>query len=153
MFKKSLLCLAMCFLSGCSKQAAPNYFNGNYYMAGDESCTHIRQIGYGRVMCSNDEGIETGYRDAMTQADMNYYQMQQMNQQMQMAQLNQQLQQTGQSFQNAGQQMLQQSQSYTAPQVQSYGSSGSTTYTQVGNNIIGSDGTSCTYVGQSLICR
>ncbi|EOW8874651.1 hypothetical protein ACO03G_004497 [Escherichia coli] len=59
-------------------------------------------------MCSNDEGIETGYRDAMTQADMNYYQMQQMNQQMQMAQLNQQLQQTGQSFQNAGQQMLQQ---------------------------------------------
>ncbi|WP_411512038.1 hypothetical protein QM042_02180 [Escherichia coli] len=93
----------------------------------------------------------TASEDMMGLFDTNYYQMQQMNQQMQMAQLNQQLQQTGQSFQKAGQQMLQQSQSYTAPQVQSYGSSGSTTYTQVGNNIIGSDGTSCTYVGQSFI--
>lgn len=153
MFKKGLLCLVVCFLSGCSKQAAPNYFNGNYYLAGDESCTQIREIGYGRVMCSNDDGIETGYRNAMTQGDMQMYQMQQMNQQMQMAQLNQQLQQTGQSFQNSGQQIQQQSQSYTAPQAQSYGSSGTTIYNRVGNNVIGSDGTSCTYVGQSLICR
>ncbi len=101
----------------------------------------------------NDDYVETGYRNAMSPADMQMYQNIQANQQVQMAQLNQQLQQTGQSFQNSGQQILQQSQSYTAPQVQSYGSSGATIYNRVGNNIIGSDGTSCTYVGQNLICR
>lgn len=153
MLKKGLLCLVVCFLSGCAKTAAPNYFNGHYYMAGDDSCRHIRQIDYARVMCMDEDYVETGYRDAMTQGDMQMYQMQQMNQQMQMAQLNQQLQQTGQSFQSSGQQILQQSQSYSAPQVQSYGSSGTTIYNRVGNNVIGSDGTSCTYVGQSLICR
>lgn len=153
MLKKSLALFVVSLLSGCAKTAAPNYFNGNYYMAGDETCTHFRQIDYGRIMCMNDDFVETGFRDAMSSGDMQIYQNMQANQQVQMAQLNQQLQQTGQSFQNSGQQILQQSQSYSAPQVQSYGSSGTTIYNRVGNNIVGSDGTSCTYVGQNLICR
>lgn len=153
MLKKVLIFIFVCLLSGCARTAAPNYFNGNYYMAGDESCTHIRQIDYARIMCMNDDYVETGYRNAMSSSDIQMYQNMQANQQVQMAQLNQQLQQTGQSFQNSGQQIQQQSQSYSAPQVQSYGSTGGTTYNRVGNNIVGSDGSSCTYVGQSIICR
>ncbi|HCM9545913.1 TPA: hypothetical protein N5O22_003014 [Enterobacter hormaechei subsp. xiangfangensis] len=153
--QKTLVLLAMvCSLSGCTKQAVPNYYNGNYYMAGDESCTYIKEIGYGRVMCSNDDGIETGYRDAMTQEQMQMYQSMQINQQIQMAQLNQQLQQTGQTFQNSGQQILQQSQSYQAPQVQSYSYGNNVnSYQRVGNTVIGSDGSSCQLVGQTMICR
>ena len=151
---KKIIVLALTLtLVGCAKTAMPNYFNGNYYMAGDSDCTRMRQVDNNVIMCTSDDGVETGYRYAMTQGDMQMYQSMRANEQAQIAQLNQQLQQTGESFRNTGQQMMQQSQSYTAPQVQSYGSSRPTTYNQVGNSLIGSDGSSCTYVGQSIICR
>ncbi len=71
-------------------------------------------------------------------------------------QLSQQLQQTSASFESSSQQRLQQSQQYSAPQVQPispYGSSGSTTYRQIGNTVIGSDGSRCQIVGQTTICN
>lgn len=141
-------------LVGCARQAMPNYYQGAYYMAGDDNCRSMRLVEPGTIMCMDADGNNTGYRQAMTQGDMQVYQMQQMNQQMQMAQLNQQLQQTGQSFQNAGQQMLQQSQSYSAPQPQTYSfGSGTTSYSQVGSSLVGSNGSSCQYVGSTIICR
>ncbi|HAU5801587.1 TPA: hypothetical protein JD404_16420 [Citrobacter freundii] len=123
-------------------------------MGGDESCTNYRTIDYARIMCLNDDGVETGYRDAMTPEQIQMYQSMQINQQIQMAQLNQQLQQTGQTFQNSGQQILQQSQSYQAPQVQSYSYGNNVnSYQKVGNTVIGSDGSSCQLAGQTMICR
>lgn len=124
-------------------------------MAGDSNCVQMRQLSSTRIMCIDKNGQSTGYREAMTSEQMQMYRMQMLNEQAQMEQLNRQIQQTGQSFQNSGQQILQQSQSYTAPQVQqvpSYGS-GTTTYRRVGNTIIDSNGNACQVVGQTVICK
>ncbi len=104
-------------LSGCAHDAAPNLFNGRYYMAGDPTCVRIRQLSENRIMCTDNNGYDKGYRDAMTYEQIQMYQMNIQYQQAQMQQFGQQLQQTGQSFQNTGQQILQQSQQYSAPQV------------------------------------
>lgn len=75
--------------------------------------------------------------------------------QLQMEQLSHQLQQIGQTFQNAGQQTLQQSRQYSAPQVQPIthpGAYGGTTYRRTGNTVMGTDGSSCQLVGQSILC-
>lgn len=147
--------LGVLIISGCASSPAPNFFNGNYYMAGDSNCVQMRQLSSTRIMCIDKNGQSTGYREAMTSEQMQMYRMQMLNEQAQMEQLNRQIQQTGQSFQNSGQQILQQSQSYTAPQVQqvpSYGS-GTTTYRRVGNTIIDSNGNACQVVGQTVICK
>lgn len=143
-------------IAGCASSAAPNYFNGNYYLAGDRDCVRVEQLSSTRVMCMDKKGNFTGNRDAMTPQQIQMYQMQALHQQMQLQQLTQQLQQTGQAFQNSAQQTLQQSQQYTAPQANvaaPYGSSSSTTYRRVGSTIIGSDGTTCQVVGESVICN
>jgi len=101
-------------LSGCASDPSPNYFNGGYYMAGDPSCVRMSAFGKGRIMCYNSSGAATGYRDEMTQQNLQMYQYQQINQQAQMQQFGQQLQQTGQSFQQSAQQTYQQ---YTPPAV------------------------------------
>ena len=71
-------------------------------------------------------------------------------------QLSQELQQTSANFESSSQQRLQQSQQYSAPQVQPiypYKSSGSTTYRRVGNTVIGSDGSRCQIIGENIICN
>lgn len=115
--KNLIAVTSVLMLSGCAHDAAPNLFNGQYYMAGDPDCVQIRQLSEKRIMCTNKKGYDRGYRDAMTYEQMQMYQINMQYQQAQMQQFNQQLQQTGQSFQNSGQQILQQSQQYTAPQV------------------------------------
>lgn len=151
---KKLTIVFILLLVGCARQAQPNFYEGDYYMAGDDNCRLMRVVAPQTIMCMDENGDGTEYRHALTAYDMQQYQTQQITQQIQMAQLNQQLQQTGQSFQNAGQQILNQSQSYTAPQVQSY-SSGSNTvlYNQVGSSLVGTNGTSCQFVGSSYICH
>ncbi len=89
---------------------------------------------------------------------------------MQTQQLIQQLQEVGQTFQNAGQKILHQSQQYSPPQVMPispYNSNGTTfreiggniigsggkIYRRVGNSIISSDGSTCQIVGQNIICN
>lgn len=153
--RKIITAAGMLLISGCASNPAPNYFNGNYYMAGDSNCTQMRPLSSTRVMCIDTNGQNTGYRDAMTYEQMQMYQVQVLNQRAQMEQLSQQLQQTGQTFQNIGQQALQQSQSWSAPQVQpvpTYGR-GTTTYRRVGNTIIDSNGRACQIVGQTVICN
>lgn len=50
-------------LSSC---AAPNFYNGKYYMAGDLDCQSMRQVDDNRVVCYDSGKNETGYRTAMT---------------------------------------------------------------------------------------
>lgn len=65
-------------VAGCQTTAAPNSFNGQYYMAGDTACTNVRAATATTVMCSNSKGEDTGYRNAMTAADIQMWQFQQM---------------------------------------------------------------------------
>lgn len=69
------LALAGC-AGGSGPTAAPNFMNGYYYLAGDSTCTQIRQIAVGRVMCVNPQGQDTGYRDAMTDQQIQMWQYQ-----------------------------------------------------------------------------
>lgn len=73
-FSAFLLLVVFLGLSGCS--ARPQAINGKYYMGGDDSCRGYRIIGDSRIMCIDSNGKETGYRDAMSQQDMNMYTMQ-----------------------------------------------------------------------------
>lgn len=132
----------------------PNFYNGNYYMAGDPGCERMRPLSSTRIMCVDKKGNDSGYRDAMTPQQMQMYQLQMAQQQVQMQQLNQSMQQVGQTFQRAGEQIRQQSQSWTPPQVQPISPQGygNTTYRQVGNTWMGSNGSSCQVVGQSILC-
>ncbi len=152
--KKVLIALSALIISGCASTAMPNFYNGNYYMAGDPSCVRMRPLSSTRIMCVDKSGANTGYRDAMTSQQMQMYQIQMAQQQVQMQQFNQSVQQVGQTFQNAGQQIQQQSQSWTPPQVQpiSPQGSGNTIYRQVGNTWMGSNGSRCQIVGQSILC-
>lgn len=103
-------------LAGCATTAAPNFFNGGYYMAGDAACVRYREVFPSRVMCMDKHGADTGYRDALTGEQLQMYQMQMAYQQAQIQQMTQQLQQTSQVLQNSTQQLLQQSQQISVPQ-------------------------------------
>ncbi|MCD0280285.1 hypothetical protein JWH04_15335 [Xanthomonas melonis] len=152
--KHALIALFALVFSGCASTAMPNFYNGNYYMAGDPGCVQMRALSSTRIMCVDKKGNDSGYRDAMTYEQVQIYQIQMTQQQIQMQQLSQSMQQAGQTFQNAGEQIRQQSQSWAPPQVQpiSPQGSGNTTYRQVGNTWMGSNGSSCQVVGQSILC-
>ena len=70
-------------LSGCAGTAQPNFFNGMYYMSGDDSCRRVTAISDSRIMCYNENGEEMGYRDAMTAQQLSMYQHNQSMQQQQ----------------------------------------------------------------------
>lgn len=74
-----LIVLIISFVStiyGCST-AQPNFYNGKYYMAGDANCRYIRQIATDRIMCMNKKHVDIGYRDAMTDQQLQVYMSQQ----------------------------------------------------------------------------
>ena len=79
--KTFILVLIAIFIGGCAINA-PNFINGRYYMVGDSSCSRGRIIYEGRIMCMDADGNETGYRDAMTdqQLQMYSYELQQLTQ-------------------------------------------------------------------------
>lgn len=65
------------FISSCSTPATPNYYNGKYYMAGDENCIYMRQLDENRIMCQNAARQNVGYRNAMTDQQLQMYMHQQ----------------------------------------------------------------------------
>jgi hypothetical protein len=158
-------------MSGCSTTAAPNFINGAYYMAGDKTCKRVQAISTSRIMCIDEKGNQTGYREAMTDRDIQAYQMSVAQERASYNNLMQSFRETNQTFQNMQQQFTQQGQSFSAPQVQPispYGYSGGVTYTQAGNSLIGSngvtyrqvgssimgsDGTTCQIAGRNIICH
>lgn len=125
LMNKAVLGALSVLLAGCTTYAAPNFINGQYYMAGDSNCKSYRVISDSKIVCFDSNNNMYEYRSAMTSQQLQMYQYQQYNQQMQMQQLNQQIQQTGQSFQQSAQQSYQQTQQYVAPQVMPIDSPGS----------------------------
>ncbi len=77
--KNFIIVSLIIFLGGCAS-AMPNLVNGKYYMGGDSSCSRYRTLSESRIMCMDKDGNETGYRDAMTDQQLQMYQHnQQMN--------------------------------------------------------------------------
>jgi hypothetical protein len=116
--KYVIIFLCAIVVSGCATSPAPNLFNGNYYMVGDSSCVQGRSLTSTRIMCIDENGKETGYRDAMTRDQMQMYQAQSAERQRQISQLNQTMQRVGASAQYSTQQMLQLNESLGASQYQ-----------------------------------
>lgn len=70
------LALVTILLGGCAS-AMPNFVNGKYYMGGDSNCSRYRILSESQIMCINEDGKDTGYRNAMTDQQLQMYQMQQ----------------------------------------------------------------------------
>jgi hypothetical protein len=73
--KLLILALVTIFIGGCASTAIPNFINGKYYMGGDSVCSRYRILSESRIMCLSDDGTENGYRDAMTDQQLQMYQM------------------------------------------------------------------------------
>lgn len=67
-FYYSILLLVL-FLSGCGG-ASPRAVNGKYYMGGDSNCEQYRQISSDRIMCYDSDGKQTGWRQAMSDQEL-----------------------------------------------------------------------------------
>ena len=76
--------------SGCSSDPHPELAsNGNYFMVGGASCEKYRPVSQTTIECADANGNSTGYRNAMTQADMQMYTYQRQQAQQQLQALNQ----------------------------------------------------------------
>jgi hypothetical protein len=87
-----LILLAIAIASvGCATVAAPNFYNGHYYMSGDANCVQARTVSRTQIACLNAQGQVTGHRNAMTPQEIQMYQFQAMQEQMQIQQMQQSL--------------------------------------------------------------
>lgn len=71
-FLTALSIISILILSGCAIKS-PRAINGKYYMAGDSNCRRYRVISDDRIMCLNSDGQETGYRNAMSDQELEMY--------------------------------------------------------------------------------
>lgn len=104
--------MASSMLAGCVSGPKPNLVNGNYFMFGDASCVSGSATSDGRLMCFDKSGNITGYRNAMTGADMQAYQTQRVIDERDRAELVAHLQQNSQQFRGQAPQLREQSPSY-----------------------------------------
>jgi hypothetical protein len=122
--------------SACATPAAPNFFNGQYYMAGDSNCKAMYVNTPTTIECRNSKGESSGYRNAMTATDIQYYYAQRAYQQQQIAQMQATINANNAQIQQNTQQVLQSASSYTPPSVYSPtlgGGYASATCTNAGN--------------------
>lgn len=140
-----LMVVATLLVTGC-RMAGPQWIQGNYYMAGDSRCVR-GQISYQGLECYDRQGTFTEYRRALTPEEVQNYQVQ-------TQQLQDSIHQAGQSWANAGQQIRNQSQQYQAPQVQPIApqTPNVTTYYRSGSSWVGTDGSTCQIIGESIYC-
>ena len=112
-----LVTLSALLFTSCATAPRPNLVNGQYFMMGDSSCkTYVIQSPT-RVGCYDSSGTYMGYRTAMTPTQLQYYSAQLETERQQIAQMQAQLDAGNARLQQQTQQMLQNSQSYTAPAV------------------------------------
>ena len=68
-------------------------------MGGDPACAKYKMLSGSRIMCMDENGKDTGYRDAMTSQQMQMYQFQEQQEQQQIDQFNQGMSQFNQNAQ------------------------------------------------------
>lgn len=70
-YLRSFSLIAILTFAGCA--AKPNLVNGKYYMGGDSNCRKYRALSDDQIMCVNSDGQETGYRNAMSDQELQMY--------------------------------------------------------------------------------
>lgn len=157
--KKLLGLVGLLSLNACANDPALNIVNGRYYMAGDKNCKFTRYISESQIMCLDKDGNETGYRNALTSEEAQIFAY---NQRMQVQALKDSMKDLGDSAKTwetqanvvappPTQNSRVQTTTYTQVDDSMIGSNG-VTYRRAGSTVVGSDGTSCRIVGSTLIC-
>lgn len=113
--KKIAILASLTILSGCAGTASPTFFAGNYYLAGDSDCRRFQTSTDTRIECFNSKGNFRGYRYAMNSEALRIWQAERAYNDAQIEGLTQSLKQVGQTFEQGGQRVLQQSQGYSPP--------------------------------------
>lgn len=144
-----IACLML--LTGCATAPVPNFFNGQYYMAGDASCKAVRALSETRVMCIDKDGNETGYRDAMTVEQIAMWGQQQALQAQQASATRRSIRQNSQALAQQTKLTLQGVGQFTPPRVTHRSKIDGITFTQVGTSLIGSNGVTYKLVGNTII--
>ena len=113
--------LACLMLLGCASGPSPHYIGGNYYMVGDDRCALYRaRNSGGSIGCYTSKEEFTESRYPMSQSDMQMYQSIAARNAADSAALMSQIEATSRQMNQQSQQLLQQSQGYQAPAVNSY---------------------------------
>ena len=151
--KNTQILLGLMFLSACASEPAPNFYNGRYYMAGDDTCVMLSALSDTRIMCYDKDGQEMGYRDAMTDQQLTMWNHQQAMAAQQFAATReatrQSIRENNEAIAESSRQLSEQTRNFTVTSPPSY--SGGVTYTQVGTSLMGSNGVSYRYVGNTLM--
>jgi hypothetical protein len=71
--KNITLVVLVIFLGGCAV-ASPQNIDGKYYMGGDSNCARYTVVSDSRIMCMNKAGVGMGFRNAMTDQELEMYQ-------------------------------------------------------------------------------
>lgn len=115
----SLVSASLLF-SGCA-DPQPNFYNGKYYMIGDENCVKVRPLSDSRIMCANQAGQEKGYREAMTDQQISMYQHNQQIKQQKQQEFDQSLRNFSNQLNYNNQQMMNRNNTYKVRTVGPYG--------------------------------
>lgn len=103
-------------LTGCASGPSPQFYDGHYFMTGDDRCKRWQPNGKGRIMCDDAKGNFTEGRAAMTPDEMRMWQMQAQGN---AAAFSQALE-ASESFNRSSQQLYQQSQGWQPPPASTY---------------------------------
>ena len=79
--------VAILSLSGCGGPS-PRALNGKYYWMGDSNCKRYRILSENSIMCFNSDGKEVGYRNAMSDQELQMYRFNQAREDASLEQLN-----------------------------------------------------------------
>jgi len=60
-------------LSGCSSSARPQFIRGGYFLTGDDDCWSSSRRTYNTINCYNKKDELVGYREEMTDEELQEY--------------------------------------------------------------------------------
>ncbi|MEA2018810.1 MAG: hypothetical protein U9N59_10220 [Campylobacterota bacterium] len=120
--KLTLLAMVITLIfAGCGRSAQPNFYNGGYYMAGDDNCRRMSRLSDTRINCFNSDGKNMGYRERMTDQQLSMYRHNSNIRQQQSQQLNQSIQNMNNQMNYNNQQMMNRNNVYKVRPVGPYG--------------------------------
>lgn len=105
-------------LSGCSStpSAKMTSVGGKFYMVGDSNCTYYKQRDENSILCANENKQTTGYRNALSDQELQYKMHRERIQQAESAEFNRSLESLNRSLDSMNQNMSNQINSFNPSQ-------------------------------------
>jgi hypothetical protein len=105
-------------LSGCSStpSAKMTSLGGKFYMVGDSNCAYYKQRDENSILCANESKQPTGYRNALSDQELQYKMHRERIQQAESAEFNRSLESLNRSVNSINQNMSNQINSFNPSQ-------------------------------------